>query len=678
MTERPVRWRGEHPEDGVLSAYYDDELAPAERARVATHLADCGHCRAVVHGYASLGELLREQYVAPPANLAVDLEARLGRRGFWSRFWPRVAAVGSLAAVVVVAYAVLLWRAQGPVAIAMAFPPPQSTSVAVDTAMEIAYSAGVDHTAVEQAVRIEPPVPVTKHWRGDTLVLQPEQPLAPDKTYSVIAPAEAPPAPPPVPPVAQVQQSQPAATPQVVTSFRTAPVAVAAAAPTAPASASVVQSTPVKPAASAQAGQTSVTAALPPTPTPGGAVVVAAAVPTSGPDAMAATKTPPAAVKRPAKGFGILYRQADVAIALSRPVGDEKAVKVVEQQFEHGWLLYRTEQTKGVSPTYYVLTSDGKWRAYADNYSATEPEPTPQVEPPQGLSAPRHELGRLWQAREDVRTELGWAVEVEHPLNGSVQDFVNGSMLGHERKVIYVFYADGRWQRFTDPYVAPTPTPSGTPRATGVAQSGTTNAVDSDCLVVPQGPFAGVWSGNEDLRTRLACALEVETAVQLTQQSFEHGIIVARPDRRVVYVLLADGTWSAYADSYQQAKAGEETVPAGLLAPEGLLGGIWREHPEVRKGLGWATAPEQSSVGAAESFAAGNMLTGSQGVLAIYADGRWELVPRSNPTATPLATPRGTPEATPEVTSAAIASATPSATPQPTPRATPTANVQQH
>ncbi|HTO70024.1 MAG TPA: zf-HC2 domain-containing protein [Myxococcota bacterium] len=61
----------------ILAAFADGELAPAERAEVEVHLADCAACRAGLAAERRLGELFA---ALPPVEAPGDFEAR-----FWGR-----------------------------------------------------------------------------------------------------------------------------------------------------------------------------------------------------------------------------------------------------------------------------------------------------------------------------------------------------------------------------------------------------------------------------------------------------------------------------------------------------------------------------------------------------------------------------------------------------------------
>src|SRR5256712_5827021 len=67
----------------------------------------------------------------------------------------------------------------------MVSPINNKTNVATAEPIEIKFSGPVDKAAVEETVQIEPATSVTKQWVGNTLVIVPDHPLAPNTTYTV-------------------------------------------------------------------------------------------------------------------------------------------------------------------------------------------------------------------------------------------------------------------------------------------------------------------------------------------------------------------------------------------------------------------------------------------------------------------------------------------------------------
>ncbi|HET7343691.1 MAG TPA: zf-HC2 domain-containing protein [Methylomirabilota bacterium] len=96
-----------HPETELI-ALVRDELAPAERARVAAHLEGCAECRRAAEESRALLQALAASAPPPPAvdwgRYQADLRARVGaRRAWWRQPVPTMLAAGVATALVVFA-----------------------------------------------------------------------------------------------------------------------------------------------------------------------------------------------------------------------------------------------------------------------------------------------------------------------------------------------------------------------------------------------------------------------------------------------------------------------------------------------------------------------------------------------------------------------------------------------
>jgi hypothetical protein len=156
--------------------------------------------------------------------------------------------------------------------------------------------------------------------------------------------------------------------------------------------------------------------------------------------------------------------------------------------------------------------------------------------------------------------------------------------------------------------VTATPVASLTPVATPAPLTGEPPAG----LFEPVGAFAGVWSANREIQQRLGWAQSEQAApVSAAYQPFEHGSMVWRGDEQRIYVLFEDGRWAVFADTFRE---GDPESNPGLIAPEGVeqpvrgFGKVWREHPEVRESLGWATTREQAVTIQVQNFERGLMV----------------------------------------------------------------------
>lgn len=96
------------------------------------------------------------------------------------------------------------------------------------------------------------------------------------------------------------------------------------------------------------------------------------------------------------------------------------------------------------------------------------------------------------------------------------------------------------------------------------------------------------------------CPWEAETGPAV-QQSFENGFMVWMGPSRTIYVFYNFGhagsppVYAVYPDNFYEGDPESDpsiVPPPGLYQPVRGFGLVWRTYPEVRDGLGWATAPE--------------------------------------------------------------------------------------
>jgi hypothetical protein len=94
---------------------------------------------------------------------------------------------------------------------------------------------------------------------------------------------------------------------------------------------------------------------------------------------------------------------------------------------------------------------------------------------------------------------------------------------------------------------------------------------------------------------------DVVAKVQIAEQVFEHGRMFWIRHNLQIWVMQASaedpngGDWFCYNDTFVD---GEQEVDPTLIPPDGMyqprrgFGKLWRSHPEIREGLGWAITPE--------------------------------------------------------------------------------------
>lgn len=632
----------EHPvHPALLSAYLDDALSPAERGLVEEHLAVCGACRERLAEYAWLGSSLQGAHEeAVPASLDLRVATLLARsRRVSSLALPRLSLPRPAMAAVALAglmFAAVLFGLPfgidtGGPPVVVAYPCDDPARCAV----EVRFSGPIDRDGVESSLRMDPPVAVTVAWRGDTLMVKPAEPLKPEESYTL-----------------SINPKGPASS--------ATPVAIhfVARGPATPVAIATEGTRPPAPTATPTATATPTPTATPqPTPT--------ATPPATG-------TAVPCAVQ-PVRGFGTLYRsRPGVAAALGCALEPEYAVQIAIQPFEGGVLLRRADRKEIIA-----LLKGGRWRGYPDTSDESEPSEAKPVEPIRGF-------GKVWREHPDLQASLGAPLAPEQAMGGAAQRFQKGLLLWTADRFIYVLYADDSWERYVDSYQEPTatqtttptatptlspgdatwtPTPTASPTATmGTAtptptptrtalptpRAGTPTPAPTptampalpECRIYPIRGFGLVYRESPEVAARLGCARAEEAPVPLARQSFERGLMLWRADTREILVFRRDGTWTVHGDTWQEGDllADAGTPPDGLFAPVRRFGKLWRQLPEVRQALGWATAAEEPLPGAFQQFDGGRMIwTGDQVVYILYPDGRWQgFVDRYvEPTATP-------------------------------------------
>lgn len=112
----------------------------------------------------------------------------------------------------------------------------------------------------------------------------------------------------------------------------------------------------------------------------------------------------------------------------------------------------------------------------------------------------------------------------------------------------------------------------------------------------------------------------VAAQVQLAEQVFQDGRMFWIRHTRQIWVMVngpsgsSGGDWYCFNDTFVEGEA--ETDPA-LVPPEGLIqprrgfGKLWRTHPELKDGLGWAMTPE-FELTSAYTYLAGGYVDGSR------------------------------------------------------------------
>ncbi|GIK40648.1 MAG: hypothetical protein BroJett011_44810 [Chloroflexota bacterium] len=192
------------------------------------------------------------------------------------------------------------------------------------------------------------------------------------------------------------------------------------------------------------------------------------------------------------------------------------------------------------------------------------------------------------------------------------------------------------------PTVLPSPTPdirpspaADTPTAIPIIANPPTNAPDT-----PTPTFTAV-SCPVPITTTLTLALDADATrslgcpraeamvVAAARQPFEHGLLLWRQDVNLIYGLGPDGAWFFTGDTWREGDPADDPAiipPSGLYQPVRGFGKVWRERPDLREALGWATAEETGFIAVIQEFSGGTAWQDGerQQVVILWNNGSYE------------------------------------------------------
>ncbi|MDX1995931.1 MAG: LysM domain-containing protein [bacterium] len=236
------------------------------------------------------------------------------------------------------------------------------------------------------------------------------------------------------------------------------------------------------------------------------------------------------------------------------------------QQFENGYMLWRA-----VDGQIWVLSglNGGSFQSFSVSQYAWLPLLPLGISdvPPAGGQAPINGFGKVWRNFPEIRRLLGWATTGEggFTMNGTTTSPTSFTFNLHDNRAVRV--STGGWTVTSGPIVPPTPTAT----VTGTPVTPTPTST-------PAEPRPGT------------------TAAAF--QTYENGYMLWRQDTGEIRIFYGtDGGITASYPQQNYANLPDNPValptPPGRVRPTSGFGKVWGNFPEVRSGLGWATAPEQ-------------------------------------------------------------------------------------
>ncbi len=172
--------------------------------------------------------------------------------------------------------------------------------------------------------------------------------------------------------------------------------------------------------------------------------------PTPGPtETPTVTPTATPCAFEPSRFYEVWLKERD---RLGCPRQLERQISLVEQPFEHGYMIWDSE-TKEI----YVLLAAERfsWQVYQDTFQEGELEYDKTLTPPSpSLKQPRRGFGKVW--REQLggpQATIGWALENERPVAGWRQRFYHGRLywtdaaqVDRKTGTAFLLYEDHTWR----------------------------------------------------------------------------------------------------------------------------------------------------------------------------------------------------------------------------------------
>ncbi|MEO1289939.1 MAG: hypothetical protein AAFV93_19455 [Chloroflexota bacterium] len=152
----------------------------------------------------------------------------------------------------------------------------------------------------------------------------------------------------------------------------------------------------------------------------------------------------------PTGGFQTIYLgNPDIANQLGCATGAVQTnIPAAWQDFEGGIMIWLNGEIL------VFTTSTDTFQSLPDTFiEGSDPETSSET-PPTGLFAPIRGFLKVWSGNSVIRTNLGWATNVENGTVATVQSFNNGRMihLAGRPDVLITFAPNGSWLAFQGSY----------------------------------------------------------------------------------------------------------------------------------------------------------------------------------------------------------------------------------
>ncbi|HEU4328513.1 MAG TPA: hypothetical protein VFS21_35575 [Roseiflexaceae bacterium] len=160
------------------------------------------------------------------------------------------------------------------------------------------------------------------------------------------------------------------------------------------------------------------------------------------------------------------------------------------------------------------------------------------------------------------------------------------------------------------------------------------------CATAIERPLDDYIRNNVWFRSQMGCPRPALSDLAAAEQYFEKGVMVyvAIPHGNTVegriYVVRTRPLpveYTVYADTWRegQPETAGLTPPPGLIEPKRGFGKLWRENPDLREMLGWATGPERAERATFQEFTASTGLLWLRDADFVYAFGPGRLMTAS-------------------------------------------------